>query len=225
MNTIKVVLATRPGKACKLYLDAILDKNVSVDTVHSFSEMREAMIHNAYNGALIDLPLFVRSPRPEKDFLTDLVGKFPIIQLNYDFTHNEIHSLFYGKANGSGKLSDFLEIECKAFHARKIRSSIRKPAHLSIRISPGTGQTYTGEKTATLDISPVGCFIISSFDRTIFSEICFTIQELEDQTPITGQIRRVIPWGNGIKIPGYGVAFTSITDAQRKEICERFHLG
>ena len=44
---------------------------------------------------------------------------------------------------------------------------------------------------------------------------------IEDQAPITGEVRWYKPWGKSVGIPGIGVKINSIKESQLQEISEK----
>ncbi|MDD2388627.1 MAG: PilZ domain-containing protein [Desulfobacterales bacterium] len=225
MNDIRVILAARPGEPTEIYLDAIKKFGILIDIVHSIKALHDSLLETAHNGILIDLPILIKSPITEKKFLSTIIDQFPIMQLNYDAVKNEIHSLYYGKTKGDVSLDAFVRTECRSFPARKMRSALRKNVHLNVTVWYKTSPPpYDTEKTVTLDISKGGCFIITSTARQIDSDIEFVIQELSEQSPISGRIRRIIPWGEGMQLPGIGVEFIHIKENQLNELCDKFKL-
>lgn len=54
--------------------------------------------------------------------------------------------------------------------------------------------------------------------------VWFILKELEDQTPIRGEVRFVIPWGKAMRFPGIGICFEEITENQREELCKRYRV-
>ena len=225
MDNIKIILAVRPGKPTKIYLDAFNKFGIGINTVHSFKALHEALIETAHNGILVDLPLLIKSPQTEKKFLSDIIDQFPIMQLNYDPVKNEINSLYYGKTKGGVSLDAFFQTECRCFQARKLRSTLRKNIYLNVTVwYKASSPPYDTEKTVTLDISKGGCFIITSMERQIDSDVELIIQELSDQSPVSGRIRRITRWGEGLQIPGIGIEFIHIKKNQLDELCDKFKL-
>lgn len=196
-----------------------------VDTVHSFKALYDTMIETAYNGILIDLPLLIKSPRHEKNFISDIIDQFPIMQLNYNVSTNKIHYLYYGRAKSIAGLEDFIQTECRSFRAQKLCPSLCKTIHVNITvIQREVSPPHDAEKTVTLDISKAGCFIITSRERQLDTPVEIIFHDLSDQSPVTAQIQRIVPWGKGNQIPGIGVMFTHIKKNQLDELCNRFKL-
>jgi Tfp pilus assembly protein PilZ len=71
-----------------------------------------------------------------------------------------------------------------------------------------------------MNISRGGCFIFSNHKWEAGSDAWFIIKELTDQTPIRGEIKRKIDWGQKMSVPGIGIQFMDISDSQFKEICD-----
>ena len=46
------------------------------------------------------------------------------------------------------------------------------------------------------------------------------IKEIEDHTPILGEIKRYQPWGIKMDYPGLGILFTQITPLQQQQLAK-----
>jgi hypothetical protein len=53
---------------------------------------------------------------------------------------------------------------------------------------------------------------------------CRTINELQDKTPISGDIRWKMEWGKTMMIPGIGINFKQIKANQREELIDKYSL-
>ena len=80
------------------------------------------------------------------------------------------------------------------------------------------------ERTITMNASQGGCFLFSNQDWLNTANGWFIINELQDKSPIKGEIRFVVPWGKEMVIPGIGIFFSQIKPAQVKELADKYSL-
>ena len=137
----------------------------------------------------------------------------------WDDKTKKISALFYGQHQGDTPLEHFINHECRYFRARTIRSSYRHDIHFNISLSRNQDFSSSDvERTITLNASKDGCFIYSSQNWEIRSRVWFVIQELQDQTPISGEIQWCVAWGESMQIPGIGVEFREVKPCQVEEM-------
>lgn len=218
---IRIILVSMEGDARQAYLDAIKPFGVQVDTVSSFKELYKLLTENFYNGVMVDLKTKIKEQRENKQLDYEILEQFPLVQLNFEEKTGLIRSLYYGQSVGSGTLETFINKECRLFKARPIRSSERKKIHFNVIMSKNSdfSEDYI-DRTITIDVSKGGCFLYSTDNWKINKRVIFVIKELDDSKPILGEVRWKRAWGKTMQIPGIGVKFENIGEAQLKEICE-----
>jgi Tfp pilus assembly protein PilZ len=81
-----------------------------------------------------------------------------------------------------------------------------------------------GKLTRKLRRRGGGCFIFSTHEWDLRTEVSFTVVEFPDPSPISGEVRWQIPWGKSQRIPGIGVKFVTIREDQRRYLCDQFYL-
>ena len=221
-NDARIALLARQGAARKKYEDILTRFGVRVESVSAVQELFQMLRTSAYNGVVIDLPVKLRATQHEKDLFMDLADNFPVLQLNYDEQTGEVRSFYFSKVEGTESLEDFINKECRNFKARVIRSSPRKKVHFNALLTREGGPAdQPAEKSFTVDVSKGGCFLFSTQSWEKNEKVLFTLTELSDHTPIAGEVRWKREWGVSLKIPGIGVEFTHITEAQLAEIGNR----
>lgn len=221
----RMILVAREGDAKQAYLDAIKTLEVHVDTVSSFSELYKALLNTPYHGVMVDLLTKLRAPKEEQGLVHEILELFPVVQLNWEGKAEKIRTLYFGQSIGGGTIEDFICEECRSFNARTIRSHLRRNINFNVVLSKnGKFSEKNNAKTVTIDVSRGGCFIytIDEWERNIDSWL--QLKELDDSTPILGEVKWRIPWGSTMKIPGIGVKFKEISEVQLEEICEKYHL-
>jgi hypothetical protein len=221
----RVILACGDGKATEAYLKRIRKPEIEVDAVSSLSELYKRLQEKGYNGILLDVKTKVRASGEEKERIHGLLETFPVLQLNLDRETGELRSLSAGRSGEGATLEDFLDKQCGSFQARSVRSSVRRDVNLNVLLSDWTCPSEKSPvRSITLNISKGGCFIYSTKEWDLKKPLSFTMVELAAPGPITGEVRWQIPWGKSMRIPGIGVRFVSIHEAQHKLLCERFRL-
>ena len=76
------------------------------------------------------------------------------------------------------------------------------------------------DRTVTMNVSKGGCFIYSVDDLQSDTRLMMMFKELEEQTPILGEVRWRALWGEAMQIPGIGVKFKNLSEGQLAKICE-----
>jgi len=219
---VRVALLCHEGEAQQAYINAAQSLGAQVDSASTFSDLRNLLCGHSYNGVMVDLKTKVKASHDDKDLLHDLLEQFPLAQLKFEEATGAIRSLNVGQARGNETVEAFINEECRPFPARPIRSSVRKNIHFNALISKnGTPSEEGGIQTVTMNVSQGGCFLYSTEYWEIGGKVSIIFRGLEDQRPITGEVRWQVPWGKTMQIPGIGVKFEDISTAQITELCER----
>jgi len=223
---IRLILVCKNGPAKEAYLLEAQRAGIEVDTVESFGELMKSMITNTYQGVMIDLVTSVKASREEKGLAQDVLDAFPVIQLKWDPESKSMRTIAGGSLPDNCTLADFVSRECKLFVPRAVRLSVRKNVYFNVLISRtenmDPASTHRG---MTVNVSKDGCFLLSCEDWSSSSEVWFVIDELDDKTPISGEIRWRQPWGKNMALPGIGVYIKQITPEQRKQMMEKALLS
>ena len=223
--SMKLILLCGEGDARQAYSKAIESLGVQVDSVSSFSELLKAMSHIPYNGIVFDLTTKIKRTKDEREVPYNILEMFPTIQLTWESKTKGVRTLYYGKSKKAGSMEDFINEVCQPFKSRIIRSYIRQKYNFNVVLSKDSGflKKYI-ESTVTIDISMGGCFIYSNTNWERTSNAYFIIKELDDNTPILGEVRWRLLWGKAMRIPGIGIRFKSIKMCQVEELAANFKI-
>jgi hypothetical protein len=102
---------------------------------------------------------------------------------------------------------------------------MRKVVHFNVLLSydEPIGEKAL-ERTVTINISKGGCFLFSGRDWSNTPKAWFIINELQDKTPIAGDIRWTVEWGKQMTIPGIGLSFKHIKPSQLEKLANNCTL-
>jgi len=219
---VRVALVCQEGEAQRAYITAAQSLEVQVDPVSSFTELRKLLCENSYNGVMVDLRTKVKASLNDKELLKDVLEQFPMAQLKFEEATGAVRSLNVGQARDSETVAAFIDKECRPFAPRQIRASIRRDIHFNALIlKNGITSEAGGIQTVTMNVSQGGCFLYSTEHWEIGGKVSIILKGLDDQRPITGEVRWQIPWGKAMQVPGIGVKFEDISTGQIAELCER----
>ena len=218
--SLRLLLVAKEGPAREAYLEAFETEEVTVDTISSLADLYDVLKQSAYNGIMVDVPTIVKATNEEKVVVNELLEMFPVVRLNWDARHNKVRPLFYGRPTADTyTVRDFIDNECNRFEARIARVTPRHPIHLNVLLfKEGRGVNRSPERSITQDISESGCFAIAFEDWRDVSSAWIIFQDFKDRTPIQAEVKWQIHWGDQKRIPGLGLAFVRMSDAQREEI-------
>jgi hypothetical protein len=223
--SIKVILVCKEGASRQAYLNEAKKIGVEVDAVSTFGELFQAMITNPYQGVMIDLITSMKASREEKGVAQEILDVFPLIQLKLENETGTIRTISFGSSSGNGSLVDFVNNECRIFTPRTIRLSVRKSINFNVVMSK---EEHMNEKllerTVTMNAFQGGCFLFSSQDWLSTSNVWFIINELQDKSPIKGDVRWAVSWGKNMAIPGIGISFNKIKPEQLEELTNKYSL-
>jgi Tfp pilus assembly protein PilZ len=218
--SIRVLLVCREGIAHQKYLDACKGLEVLIDTASTYQELLDSAVTNPYNGMMVDIPTKLKALSMEKESASIIFDLFPTLQLIYNEKSGQIRTISSGQTNTIETLEVFITKRCNSFKARTIRSDRRKAVVFNVILSKCKDVSHEDdEKTVIMNISKGGCFIFSNHKWEVGSDAWFIIKELTDQTPIRGQVKWKIDWGQEMSVPGIGIQLMDISDSQVKEIC------
>jgi hypothetical protein len=213
--SIKLILVCKEGEARQAYLHYTKALGVEVDVVSSFYEFLQTMICNPYQGLIIDLVTQMKMSVEEKNVSKEILSFFPTIYLKWYADSGSICHIFPDKTAACGSLKEFINSECQSFTARAVRLNTRGMDHFNVLLSNDESMHENFlERTVTINISKGGCFLFSGRDWSSCSTAWFIITELQDKSPIEGNIHWSVGWGNQMTIPGIGVGFKYIKQSQ-----------
>ncbi|MGR3175020.1 MAG: PilZ domain-containing protein [Candidatus Scalindua sp.] len=220
--SIRVLLICREGTSLQKYLDACKEHDARIDVASSFEDIYKAIVKTSYNGILIDMQTKIITLSKDKGRIDSILELYPVARLTFNDKSGQLCVFYSNQVAGSGTLENFITQQCRSFTARTIRSDRRRDIIFNVILSKSKNiSDENSERTVTMNISRRGCFIFSIGDWEVNNDAWFIIKELSDQTPIRGQVRWKVDWGNEMSIPGIGVQFSEINDCQLKEFCEK----
>ncbi len=220
--SIRVLLICREGTSLQYYLDACKGQDARIDVASSFEDLYKAIVKIPYNGILIDMPTKIVTLSKDKERVDSILKRYPVARLTFNDKSGQLCVFYSNQAAGSGTLDDFLAQQCRSFTARTIRSDRRRDIVFNVILSKTKNiSDQDSERTVTMNISRGGCFIFSTDDWEVNNDAWFIIKELADQTPICGQVRWNVDWGNEMRYPGIGVQFIEISNYQLNELCDK----
>lgn len=175
-----------------------------------------------YSGIVVDNRTLIRSTMEDRDFFSQLCEGFPVMRISRSSDRTSISCLVEGKQlvdlKGRQLLDHFINRECREVIAHQVRISQRKKVFFNTYLQ--TSGSDEPLRTNLWDISEGGCFVITTDNqRKEGEEVTITIHDLNDKTPIQGEIKWLKSWGSDAhKLPGYGLEFKEISDSQVQEI-------
>lgn len=211
----RVLLIVQKEALRQRYLDALAVSGVRVFVTSSFFQLSEEIGSQTYHGLLIDLLTKMKAIKENRAEVYRLAEQFPVAHLKIDPRTGEIRCFYVGRVSGS-TLIDFIGTQCLNREPRRIRSASRKELHLPVLIYRSS-ESKRSERTFTKDITPNGCFIISTRRRKEGDEVILRFPDLNDTAFIKAQIQTVVKWGKGRQMPGIGVIFRDMSPSQAAE--------
>ncbi len=218
----RILLIAQRGTARDIYHRDIRSTGARVDTVASIEELQGAVTQSAYNGIVIDIATKIQAMNRHKDLVGSILDRFTVIQVNQEKSSGRIRALLYGRHTRHGELRELIQEICLASPPRWFRARKRLDLHFNLLMarSRNFGSAET-ERTVTLNISPDGCFIFTVARFQLGQRVWVRIMELYDKTPIACEVIHKRDWGTEMAIPGIGVCFKSMTEAQRHAVAAR----
>jgi len=197
------------SESLKPYDEAIVGLDLGARGFSDIDELIECLPALVCAGLILDIPSVMNADSAKRDRLFKLTQSLPILRARR------------GK-NGRAVFLDDLDLflaNCKNVCPSRMRAAKRYPTRLNVLISREDDPAMTNPRPANiLNISAKGCYIYALDPFEAASFLYIKILELEDPTPIFGLVRWSKPWGETHALPGMGVAFLDIKDAQAAEI-------
>lgn len=211
----RILLIAEPGPARDAYVEVLDDINVSVDCIASPDEITEALVESSFSGLLVDIPTMIRCECRDKNRITRIMGRFPVLRLMYNPAYGGIRGLAHGGTiKDNRNLADFILYECVPFYPRSIRVAERKDIVFNVKLLDELDNEEKAELTVTVNVSEHGCFVYSVNDWNVDSTAWMVINEFDDATPIEMKVCWKREWGQGMFMPGIGARFESMTTHQ-----------
>jgi len=212
----KILLIAESGLARAAYTEVLHDLGVEVECIASPDDMTDALVDAEYNGLLIDVPTMIRCECEDKNRITRVMDRFPVLRVMYNPQFGGIRGLAQGGTMRDNRdLGEFVLHECVPFEARSIRVVQRQELSFNVLLLNDLDcHASEAERTVTVNISEHGCFVYSVNDWRLFSPAWLVVNEFEDKTPIELKVRWHGKWGHQMTMPGIGTSFESMTAHQ-----------
>jgi Tfp pilus assembly protein PilZ len=225
--SVKIILVCREGEARDAYLKEAktIGREVDINVVSTFGELYKSMIGNQYQGILIDLVTSMKASKEEKGEAQEILEVYPVVQLRWENEAKAIRTFSVGNKSSSSSLSEFIMTECEAFTARTVRLNSRKSITFNVKMSKNE-VLYEKflEYTVTINASKGGFFLFSTRQWKPSENVWLIVNELQDKTPIVGNVCWNVVWGKAMKMPGIGISFKQINPSQLEELINKFSL-
>jgi len=219
---LRIALISRQENTCAFYRNLMSGReNILFETYASIDKLKKNCLEKNYAGLIIDMWTHIGSVHADKEFVYALDRIFPILYIgDQDQKPSPLDPAggwLMARQHEVKILDDFIQNQCRSNKPRGIRSTARREFFFNAHVQ------FNGQeksiKTNTWNISPSGCFIISSHEQQAGEPVWLTITDWGDKTTIAGEIRWSRPWGGDFRsLPGVGIAFKKITAAQNQAL-------
>ena len=219
---LRIALISRQENTCAFYRNLMSGReNIHFETYASIDELKKSCLDKNYAGLIIDMWTHIGSVHADKEFVYALDRIFPILYIgDQDQKPSPLDPAggwLMARQHEVKILDDFIQNQCRSIKPRGIRATLRREFFFNAHVQ------FNGQeksiKTNTWNISPSGCFVISSQEQQIGDPVWLTITDWSDKTAIAGEIRWSRPWGDDFRsLPGVGIAFKNITAAQNQAL-------
>lgn len=217
---VRLLLVVDDQEARIAYSRALMQLQVNLESVPSVAELHRLLPQTTFSGILLDSAVVNKASRSEKAFIHDLIQLFPAVRLKYDPETKQISVLYFGQSHDeNSSLEQFVKNQCKGFMPRVIRDCERVELNFNVLLSKRPD--FAGGhslKTVTMNVSTVGCFVITPESWKTGEIGWLKFMELLDPSPIEVEVRWVKEWGKTMGIPGIGVRFREMAPEQMAQI-------
>lgn len=211
----KILLVAENGPARDAYTDVLHSLDVCVDCIASPDEMTETLADSSFSGLLVDIPTMIRCESSNKNRITHIMDRFPVLRLMYNPEMGGIRGLAQGgTVKDNRNLADFVLHECVPFMPRSIRVAERKDVVFNVKLFAELDREDQAELTVTVNVSEHGCFVYSVHDWDMDSPAWMIVDEFEDKSPIEMKVCWLRKWGQAMALPGIGTRFESMSAHQ-----------
>lgn len=194
MPTFAVVAKSEAAR--KTLADALQAAGVDAIALNSMAELPALLKEVPVSGILLDLVTSAKATAQEKRETNELIQLYPHAKTKA--IGDEVKIL----GNGSS-LHQFIG-ECRSFTPRVIRKVERQIRHIGFLLSADS-EFSDAEKTVTLNISDIGCFVYSAREWKRGDRVWLRFSE--NDCVVQGVVCWWQPWGNNKRIPGIGIRF------------------
>lgn len=208
MDRMRMLLVVRDQRTRDRFVAELAALGAACDVAGTSQELLAATRHTRYNGVLFDLPTVVRARDLDRRLLQSLTEIYPSARLRFDPATNAVYTLGADAGPGSSDGLSVFVAACRDFLPRGLRRGERVSAHLPAilwRTAPN-GDGSGGEKSSTVNISCLGCFVFTTAAWTVGDPAWVTFPDvMPDAVPARAAWYE--PWGARRCMPGLGLAF------------------
>ena len=217
-----MLLVARRGQARDRIVAELTRLGAACDVAQTPEELLRAARCRRYNGVLFDVPTLVREKHFDKRVLQRLAEIYPSARLKYDPATDTVFALGADAGPPSRDGLSVFTAACRDFLPRRLRRGERVEANLPAvlwRTRPDGGDG--GEKTCTINVSYLGCFLFTSAAWEIGQEAWVVFPDVTE-APVRTRVAWHEPWALRRSVPGVGLAFLEMPEALFTELG---HLG
>ncbi len=181
---------------------------------HSIEELLAVLQKTPCCGLLVDIRMKIKASAEQNSMFQTISNHFPLLMLRWNLA-TQGYNTFSPNQEGDMTVGDFILGPCSSTPPRCLRLHERKSVHLSCVFFPPTGKSKDDWlRSSLLDLSVGGCFAYSTTTWARGSKMKLVFPDMEDRTPVIVEVMRNIPWGKGRQLPGMGLRFEKISEAQ-----------
>ncbi len=219
MSSPLVLLVSRSASRTQVYREALDARGISCLAIAELKEVAILASGTPLSGILLDMPVLIKASPTDKIATEDILKALPSAYLNIAPATDSIKLLTANDSLGIAKSVDEFTELCKGFTPRMVRPKDRYLLHLQALLIKTSAQD-SPERTVTLNISPKGCFLFTANPEwQLEQQASIQFIGLADTTPVIATICWLQHWGTKKHhIPGIGVAFTTMSDAQQTQL-------
>ncbi len=217
-----MLLVARRGQARDRIVAELTRLGAACDVAQTPEELLRAAQCRRYNGVLFDVPTLVREKHFDKRVLQRLAEIYPSARLKYDQATDTVFALGTDAGPPSRDGLSVFTAACRDFLPRSLRRGERVEANLPAvlwRTRPDGGDG--GEKTCTVNVSYLGCFLFTAAAWEIGQEAWVVFPDVTE-APVRARVAWHEPWALRRSVPGVGLAFLEVPEALFTELG---HLG
>lgn len=219
---LTLLLVVQRQEARRRYLAEAQPTGAHIDAVDTLDGFLSAVTHRAYHGLIIDVRSKINLFGSHGDLILSVCRRYPVILVNFDSERGNVRALLFGQHQARGRLPELIEQHCRTHRPETFRAHRRQATHFNVRLALEAAElrNETAIHTVTLDVSRGGCFLFFAGPDIQGKRVWLEFIELDDPSPIEAEVRRQIPWGTPMRIPGIGLAFIEASEAQIQNLCE-----
>ena len=226
-DPIKLVLIAKDEKDQAFYRSHLSSyQDIELEVFPSIMEFRNQSQGQLYAGFLVDIRTLIKSTGGEKLFFSHLLQFFPVMRVTKrpgsDSFSGLVESRNLGRMKGIALLDAYVTDLCRKTPPREVPSGKKQGIFRSVYVH--FSDNFTREKPergVIEDLTTTGCFLVTNDEIAKGAAIWLVFADMSDQTPIGCEVKWTKQWRPGsLYLPGLGLFFASMTDAQVGELAK-----